>query len=205
MPSLNDFVGKTDVYLLDLILSGRVRDASPILDAGCGQGRNLHYFLREGFEVCAVDRDEVALNWAKSKAEDAGCEIGEGRFSCGELDNLEFEDNKFGLVICNAVLHFADDVDHFDRMADELWRVLRPGGILFCRLASNIGIEDGVEPLVGKPDRWHRIPDGSERFLVDLDFLLERTSKLGGTLLGPIKTVQVQGLRSMTNWVLGKT
>ena len=101
----------------------------------------------------------------------------------------------------NAVLHFAPDEQAFQAVLDELWRVLRPGGLLFTRLASSIGIESRVQHLHG---RWHLLPDGTERFLVDEAFLLQATSELGGELLDPIKTTNVQGRRCMTTWCLRK-
>ena len=52
-------------------------------------------------------------------------------------------------VVCSAVLHFASDVAQFDRMLDDMWRVLAPAGMFFARLASNIGIES----LVGAAGR----------------------------------------------------
>ena len=52
--------------------------------------------------------------------------------------------------------------------------------------------------------RWHRLPDGSDRFLVDEAMLLEATERLGGRLLDPLKTTNVQNLRCMTTWVLEK-
>jgi tellurite methyltransferase len=82
-----------------------------------------------------------------------------------------------------------------------MWEVLKPGGMLFCRLASTIGMEDRVRPLSG---RWHQLPDGSERYLVDEAMLLALTARLGGVLLDPLKTTVVQDQRSMTTWVVGK-
>jgi hypothetical protein len=104
-------------------------------------------------------------------------------------------------VISSAVLHFAADHAHFGRMVDEMWRVLRPGGLVFARLASSIGIESLVRP--GENGRC-RLPDGSERFLVDEAMLLARTEAMGGVLLDPIKTTNVQNLRAMTTWVVRK-
>jgi hypothetical protein len=49
-------------------------------------------------------------------------------------------------------------------MLGEMWRVLRPGGLFFARLASTIGIEGLVRNL---QERRYLLPDGSERFLVD--------------------------------------
>ena len=49
-----------------------------------------------------------------------------------------------------------------------------------------------------------RLPDGSDRFLVDEAMLLELGDWLGGRLADPIKTTNVQGKRAMTTWALFK-
>jgi len=98
-------------------------------------------------------------------------------------------------------LHFARDGDHFRAMLLGTWRVLKPGGLLFCRLASSIGMEDMVQPM--GPRRF-LLPDGSERYLVDEAMLVDLTEELGGQLADPIKTTVVQKLRSMTTWVVRK-
>jgi tellurite methyltransferase len=103
--------------------------------------------------------------------------------------------------VSSAVLHFARDEAHFMAMVGEMWRVLRPGGILFCRLASNIGMESRVEPLGG---RRFWLPDGSERFLVDAAMLTALTGRLGGKFIDPIKTTVVHDQRCMTTWVTRK-
>jgi hypothetical protein len=83
----------------------------------------------------------------------------------------------------------------------EMWRVLAPGGVFFARLASTIGIEGKAAHV---RDRWYRLPDGSDRFLVDEPYLLRIASELGGEPLDPLKTTVVQNLRAMTTWVLRK-
>jgi SAM-dependent methyltransferase len=103
-------------------------------------------------------------------------------------------------VICSAVLHFARDEDHFDAMTRELWRVLRPGGLFFARLASSIGIERLLDATKGRV----RLPDGSQRFVVDERKIIDTTAALGGSLLDPIKTTNVQNQRAMTTWVAEK-
>jgi SAM-dependent methyltransferase len=106
----------------------------------------------------------------------------------------------FDAVICSAVLHFADDAAHFERMVDELWRVLAPRGLFFARLASNIGLET----VIGPGGRRVRLPDGSDRFVVDEATLMTLTARLGGRLADPLKTTVVQGVRAMTTWCLLK-
>jgi ubiquinone/menaquinone biosynthesis C-methylase UbiE len=104
-------------------------------------------------------------------------------------------------VVCSAVLHFARDRAHFDRMLDEMWRVLARGGLFFARLASSIGIESLLADTTGRM----RLPDGSERFVVDEQLLLDAAYERNASLLDPIKTTNVQRQRCMTTWVLQKT
>ncbi len=123
-------------------------------------------------------------------------------FVVGDLERLPWADASMDAVICSAVLHFVSDEAQFTRSVEELWRVLAPGGLLFARLASNVGIEHRIGPGGG---RRVRLPDGSERFVVDEAMLLAWTERLGGRLLDPIKTTNVQQLRCMTTWCIGKT
>jgi SAM-dependent methyltransferase len=190
--------GDIDIYLFDQLLRGRF-DARPrILDAGCGHGRNLPYFLAHGFDVHAIDADARAVAAARTLARAAALTATDDRIVQGELDALPWPDRSMDAVVCSAVLHFATDRGHFTRMVDELWRVLAAGGLFFARLASSIGIE----PLLPAPTGRMRLPDGSERFVVDEALLLETTARLGGTLADPLKTTNVQNQRSMTTWVI---
>jgi len=190
--NLRETFGDVDVYLFDQLLRGNVRPDMRVLDAGCGRGRNLVWLLGQGADVCAVDR--------KAEAVEATRALG-ARAQVAELDALPFGDAAFDAVLCNAVLHFARDGSHFERMVDEVGRVLRPGGLLFTRLASSIGLEGRTTAL---GDGRHRLPDGSERYLVDEARLVDATARLGAELVDPIKTTNVQGLRCMTTWVLRK-
>lgn len=193
--------GEIDIYLFDQILRGRFDSVRSVLDAGCGGGRNLVWLLRSGFDAFAVDRSAEAVARVRALAAELAPGLPPERFQVAEVDALPFADESMDAVLSSAVLHFAADEAHFDRMLNEMWRVLRPGGLLFARLASSIGIEDRVIPTGGGR---HRLPDGSERFLVDERRLVERTEQLGAILLDPIKTTNVQNLRAMTTWCLGK-
>ena len=199
--ALRSAVGEIDIYLFDQILRGRFDRRGSVLDAGCGDGRNLEYFLRNGFTCYAVDREPQAIRAVRALAAALAPAQAPDQFQPGELDALPFADGAMDAVICSAVLHFADDQAHFDRMLAEMWRVLAPGGLFFARLASNIGIESRVQPLQG---RWFHLPDGSDRYLVDEAILMAWTRRLGAELLEPIKTVNVQGMRCMTTWVMRK-
>jgi len=198
---LRNAFGEIDIYLFDQLLRGRFDDRSRILDAGCGSGRNLVYFLRSGFDVFGIDRDPAAVARVRALAAEIAPALAAGHFHVGELVSLPWPGEAFDAVVCSAVLHFAESEDHFERMLVEMWRVLRPGGLLFVRLASVIGLE-GAVPM--DRNRRARLPDGSVRFLVDEAMLLGWTARLGAELLDPIKTTNVQNQRCMTTWVLRK-
>ncbi|HYR11053.1 MAG TPA: class I SAM-dependent methyltransferase [Longimicrobium sp.] len=199
--ALRKSFGDIDIYLFDQLLRGRFDGVRTVLDAGCGGGRNLVWLLRAGFGVHAVDREAGAVERVRRLAAGLAPELPPENFRVAEVDALPFPDATMDVVISSAVLHFAADQAHFERMVDEMWRVLRPHGLLFARLASSIGIEARVRPA---GDGRYRLPDGSERFLVDEAGLLARTETLGGVLADPIKTTNVQNLRAMTTWVVRK-
>ncbi|RZJ87808.1 MAG: class I SAM-dependent methyltransferase [Chryseobacterium sp.] len=193
--------GDIDIYLFDQLLKGTYQGCQKILDAGCGTGRNLVYFLNNGKEVYGVDINAEAIKQVKILARElADAKVAE-RFHLSSVENMPFEDEYFDLVLSSAVLHFAQSLEHFEEMLTDIWRVLKPGGYFFCRLASDIGIESAVH-FIG--NGRYILPDGSERFLVNQEMLIRMTKKLGGALHEPIKTTNVQNLRSMTTWCVRK-
>ena len=199
--SLREQFGDIDIYLFDQLLKGRFTPQMSVLDSGCGGGRNLVYFLRNGFNVFAVDRSAEAVSEVRRIAERLSPHLPQSNFRTEEIDQLSFSADEFDAVISSAVLHFASDEAHWRRMVFEMWRVLKPGGLFFSRLASNIGIEDKVQLIDGR--RFH-LPDGSNRFLVDEELLQSTGESLGATLFEPVKTVIVQNMRAMTTWCMRK-
>lgn len=193
--------GNIDIYVFDQLLRGRITPAMRILDAGCGEGRNAEYLMRCGADVHGVDAAPEQIDRIRAVAATAAPDLPSGNFSVARLTELPFPDAHFDAVICSTVLHFSDDAAAFERAMSELWRVLRAGGVFFARLASTIGIESRVTHL---RERWYHLPDGTDRFLVDEAYLLDVTARLGARQLDPIKTTNVQNLRAMTTWVLGK-
>ena len=193
--------GQIDIYLFDQLLRGRLRPGMRVLDAACGGGRNLVYLLQSGFEVFATDADSRAVDAVRRLAAQLAPHLSAENFRVEPVERMSFPDAFVDVVISSAVLHFARDAEHFNAMVLEMWRVLKRGGVLFCRLASSIGMEDRMRPIGG---RRFALPDGSERYLVDESMLMDVTSHLDGRLLDPLKTTVVQDQRCMTTWVVGK-
>ena len=193
--------GQIDIYVFDQLLRGQITSSMRVLDAGCGAGRNSEYLMRCGTEIYGVDSDPNQIARVRDVASKAAPALSPEHFGVARLDDLPFPDAHFDAVICNAVLHFSTDTAEFENSVSEMWRVLRPGGVFFARLASTIGLEDSVTHL---RDRWYHLPDGSDRFLVDESYLRDISSALGAQQLDPLKTTVVQDMRSMTTWVLRK-
>ena len=200
--NLQEWFGGIDIYLFDQLLKGRLIPEMRLLDAGCGSGRNLIYFLKSGFDVCGVDESSRSIAQVRELAATLAPHLPPDNFRAEPVEKMSFDDASFDVVISSAVLHFARDEEHWHSMLNEMWRVLRPGGIFFARLASSVGIEEKIEHLGGR--RYH-LPDGSDRFLVDEEMLRRTTDSLGGEWLEPFKTVVVADMRSMSNWCLRKS
>ena len=227
--NLQEWFGGIDIYLFDQLLKGRIVPGMRVLDAGCGAGRNLVYFFRSGYEVFGVDESEPQIAQIRKTAAALAPHLPAENFWVGSVERLstDYTDyteqteqkaegrrqtagsasrterlhTEFDVVLSSAVLHFARDEDQWRAMVNEMWRVLKPGGMLFARLASTIGVEDQIKLIEGR--RYH-LPDGSDRFLVDAEILKRVTVSLGAEFLEPIKTTVVENMRAMTTWVVSK-
>lgn len=198
---LHEQFGDIDIYLFDQLLKGRIKPPMSLLDAGCGDGRNLIYFLRRHFDVWAVDSNPQSIQQVRILASRLAPNLPSEHFLSADVAEMPFPSEKFDLVISSAVLHFANDEQHFNGMLDEMWRVLKTGGMLFARLASSIGIEELIKPTeIGR----YLLPDGTERFLVNEEMLAAASERLNARRVEPLKTTNVENLRCMTTWVVRK-
>ena len=191
--------GQIDIYVFDQILRGNIAAPMCVLDAGCGYGRNLVHLLREGCEVFAIDADAAAIGHVRQLSASLNTGLPPENLQVGQIEAMPFPDSVADVVICNSVLHFSRDASHFHAQLSELWRVLKPGGMLFCRLGSRIGME--FEPVRAN---IFRVGDGSEWFLVDEEMLMDLTEEMDAVLVDPLKTTIVQDYRCMTTWVTRK-
>lgn len=196
---LQEAFGQIDIYVFDQILRGNIAPGMRVLDAGCGHGRNLLYLLRAGYEVFALDGNVEGVEQVQWMARQLQPDLPAHNFRVGLIEDMPFADGTAEVVLCNSVLHFAQDQRHFEAMLGELWRVVRPGGMLFCRLGSRIGMD--FERVEGNR---YTVSGGYEWYLVDEPMLMGYTERLGGTLVDPLKTTVVQGSRCMTTWVVRK-
>lgn len=199
---LNRELGNIDIYLLDQVLKGRYQRAHRILDVGCGEGRNLVYFIRNGYQVQGIDQDASAILMLQYVARSLRPDAEKGDFLVGKAEALPYADQSFDALISIAVLHFAHDKVHFWAMIAELHRVLKPGGTLFIRMNTAVGIEAQVEPL---QNDLHALQDGSIRFLLTRMLLDELLQRFQMRLLEPFKAVVVADMRAMCTLMLEKS
>lgn len=197
--NLQQQFGQIDIYVFDQILRGNIGPSMRVLDAGCGYGRNLVHLLREGCQVFAVDADPAGVDHVRQLSESLQTGLPAKNFQISRIEQMPFPSGFADVVICSSVLHFARDIGHFRAMLTELWRVLRPGGMLFCRLGSRIGMD--FEQV---REHIYVVGDGSEWFLVDEEMLLDLTNEMNAVQVDPLKTTIVQDYRCMTTWVLRK-
>lgn len=197
--ALNHLLGNIDIYLLDQILKARFDHDFKILDAGCGEGRNLIYFLRNDYQVWGVDKNNDSIQMLKYLAKSIKKEYPLDRFMSCKVENMPYADFKFDAIISSAVLHFAENPNHFLSMMEELVRVLKPGGILFARMATDVGMKDEIKPI---GDGKYILPDGSIRFLLTKQLLKDMINHFGFEFIEPFKTVIVDNKRCMSTLVL---
>lgn len=189
-------IGGIDIYLLDQILKERYRSDALILDAGCGDGRNLKWFYDHSYSFYGVDANANSIATAKEKYPKLS-----NNFTIQNLDVLHFKNQMFDHVICSAVLHFAQNTQHFLNMFSELVRVLKPGGSLFLRMTTLESIEKHAQPIA---DGVYFLPDNTNRFLLTKELLNSLIANYNLKLSAPKKYVNVNDERSMCTLVFEK-
>ena len=194
-------LGGMDIYLIDQVMRERIAPPMRLFDAGCGGGRNLRYFLKAGYPVKGIDPNAERIHEIQTLARRIAPLAPEENFRAETLETCSFEEACADVVICNAVLHFAQSHEHFEALLQGAWRLLASGGLFFARLASSIGIEALIDPL---GEGRYRLPDGSDRYLVDAPQLRAWTQSFGASWVDPLKTTVVDDQRAMSTWVIRK-
>jgi tellurite methyltransferase len=174
-----------DIYLLDLVLRGTIKSDATVLDIGCGSGRNIGFLAQAGATITAVDADPDTVSACAQRLSQLP-----GTHTCqvGRLPDLGV-DNRFDVVLCIAVLHFAPDHDAFHVWADACWNRLQPGGVFLARLSTRIALPDAAAHFAYRPS------------LADIEACERRWQ---ATRIDPLKTTLVEELRVISTWTLRK-
>ncbi|WP_298247391.1 bifunctional 2-polyprenyl-6-hydroxyphenol methylase/3-demethylubiquinol 3-O-methyltransferase UbiG [uncultured Christiangramia sp.] len=187
------YIQNMDIYLIDQIMKQKYRRNDRILDAGCGEGRNLRWFAGFDYNIWGIDMDVERLSITREIFPNLKENLIHAR-----LSEIPFPDAHFDHIICSAVLHFAEDENHFCKMFSELIRVLKPTGSILIRTASNIGLRETTEDL---SDSYN---DRKAGYYLNRETISQLLDKYNLKLLEPIKTTNVQDIRAMTTLVLQK-
>lgn len=132
---------------IELVGEGRV------LDAGCGHGKDVEYLIEHGLEAVGVDSAEGMVRYAR--------EHKPGEYHVMDVRELSFQSGSFDGVWCNSVLQFLPPAEMEDAL-DEMYRVLRPGGVFYTTFKLGEGSMVREE---GGPERY-RVPDRTARKLL---------------------------------------
>ena len=119
--TLQEQFGHIDIYLFDQLLKGRISPGMRILDAGCGSGRNLVYFLRQGSPAADATRRRKRVRALARLAPIPSVE-----FRVGRLNDI-FDDACADMVVSNAVLHLPATTRAFETMPGIVARPSLPG------------------------------------------------------------------------------
>lgn len=186
---LKQLIGNTDNYLLDLILKDHFISTDLIIDAGCGNGRNMYWFYHQNIQIHGIDTNSESIDLCRLLYPEISHNI-----ILGNIEKMPFKKEHFDHIISSAVLHFADSTEHFISMIKEMIRVLKVGGSLFIRTCTDKGIQDHITAI---GQGRFLLGDTTERFLLT-DALLEKLLlDLPIQLVGSYKSVVVNNERSM--------
>lgn len=99
-----------------------------LLDLGCGSGRHVVYFAKQGFDVYGIDIAEEGVKltktWLKEEGLGANLEVG------NIYERLPYADIFFDAVISTQTLHH-ERIEKIRKAIKEIERVLVPGGFVF--------------------------------------------------------------------------
>ncbi|MCS6885919.1 MAG: class I SAM-dependent methyltransferase [Acidobacteriota bacterium] len=99
-----------------------------VLEVGCGLGTDGVNFARAGADYTGVDLTPRAVELTAKRFELEGLA---GRVLLADAEALPFADESFDLTYSHGVLHHTPDTA---KAIDELYRVLRPGGLAMVML-----------------------------------------------------------------------
>lgn len=198
---LNSELGNVDLYWLDFILKGYLSENAKVMDAGCGEGRNLTYCLKNGMDVFGIDQNSEAINFLKLIAKQYKLEDIGGRFQVMKLDKILFPNSTFDVVICSAVLHFAKSGKHFNNMIKELARLLKPNGKIFIRTMTDRYFPSNILELEA---RIFQFPNEQIRFVINADAFVNELKKFNLKLIEPYKEIVVEERHTMGTFIFEK-
>jgi ubiquinone/menaquinone biosynthesis C-methylase UbiE len=132
-----------DEVLVRAIAESLGAEGGRVLDVGCGEGE-LAVPIAErvgNAEYVGMDLREDAIELARQLAPKA-------EFHVGVADSMPFEDDSFDVAVCRNVFSSMTSAQMEVASADEIGRVLRPGGwLVWCDIRYPNPSNPAVHPL----------------------------------------------------------
>ena len=126
---------KQDFDLLDRLV--QLAPGRRALDAGCGAGaRDVHRLWTQGFDVYGIDAVEETIQLAREIHPEISDRVSVANLSLP----LEFPDESFDFIICDAVIQHIEPADLMGVTLKEFARILRPDGVLQLMFKQGQGI-----------------------------------------------------------------
>ena len=197
--NLNRELGNADLILIDQILKNRFDRQMRILDAGCGEGRNMVFFVKNQYQIYGIDKNEEAVKMARVLCRSLNKEYDTSNIQQFPIENNPFPDGFFDAVICINVLHNVSDRAEFLSLFSDLIRLLDSGGILFLSMESRIGISGRYVEQENAS-----LVDPSGYFYFSEDLRREIFSQSIWTEIEPVKTILIDDTKSCTYLLLKK-
>jgi SAM-dependent methyltransferase len=154
-----DWIDKPSIFAETAI--GYFPKNGRVLDLGAGQGQDSRFFAERGYEVVSTDLEQDALNLSKEKLLP---ELAD-KITLQKLDlreALPFTDGAFDVVYAHLSLHYFD-AETTSRIFDEIYRVLKSGGVLAFFTNSTSDPEYGTGEAI-EPD-YYQIGQMAKRYL----------------------------------------
>ena len=127
---------KTAAVILDAMPGFGLEPArARVLDIGCSTGILTRHYAELFGQVVGVDIDDGAVEWAESNRSADNIE-----YRVGDSMELPFAEGEFDVVTCT---HIYEHVPDAQRMLDEIFRVLKPGGLCYFAAENRLRVWDG--------------------------------------------------------------
>ena len=127
----------------------------PILELGCGGGRDSVVLAAAGHKVVGVDLSAKAIANARQRAPS-------GEFHCQDL-RAPFPVERAGVVIASLSLHYFPWFET-EALSERIRKLLEPSGVLFCRLNSTNDHHFGAAGRPPIDDDYYLVEGGPKRF-----------------------------------------
>lgn len=190
---INNYFGDMDIFLMDLILKGKIPEKGKVLDAGCGEGRNGIYFINNQYSYTGVDTDRSKVSLIEFLSGGT-----ESSFFVEDIKTFAERKETFDFIVCSRVLHFAESEDHFYEMWNDLISMLNPRAIIYISMDSVIDTDIGE----AKDNGRFLFPDGEVRFAITKE--IYKDIKKGFEEIESLKTLVAHEKRAQSFIALKK-